>query len=196
MKTNEYINCLLRYPSAWEGHANFAINLVKVFNPKVTVDLGVDYGFSTFCLAYENKGETFGIDWFQGDAHAGYRNTLNSVLELYSNLKITFDIPDVTFVKGDFNEIAKVWTRQIDILHIDGLHTFEAVKLDYQTWSSFCNYESVILFHDVESFADTVGKFFNELDGYKLVHSGSAGLGVFTKSKEKYSIISQIINTI
>jgi hypothetical protein len=50
------------------------------------------------------------------------------------------------------------------------------------------------LFHDVESFPETVGVFFADCDGYKLIHTGSAGLGILTKSEEKYNKIKNIIN--
>lgn len=193
MERRQYINTLLKYPTAWHGHGEFAIRLVEHINPKVTVDLGVDFGFSTFCFAYANKGEVYGIDWFQGDEHAGHRNTFESVDTLYSELKHTFSIPDITFIKGRFEEVAKSWSKKIDILHIDGLHTYEAVKSDYETWSAFCHQESVILFHDVEFYSQTVGSFFNKLEGFKVVRNGSAGLGILTNSREKYDIINNIL---
>lgn len=193
MDINDYINYINRHPSAWVGHGVFATELVKIFKPNIIVDLGVDYGFSTFCLAYHKIGKVYGIDWFQGDMHTGYRDTYSLVSQLYDDLKTEFGINNIELIKGDFNEIAKVWDKKIDLIHIDGLHTYEAVKNDYETWSKFCNEDAIILFHDVEEFPD-VKRFFSELpEDYKLVRSGSCGLGVFTKSKEKFDIIKNII---
>jgi predicted O-methyltransferase YrrM len=48
-----------------EGHEDFAVRLVEHLKPKVVVDLGVDYGFSTFAFALPNIGTVYGIDWFQ-----------------------------------------------------------------------------------------------------------------------------------
>ena len=192
-KQQQYINSLLIHPTAWTGHADFAIRLVKTFNPKVTVDLGVDFGFSTFSLAYANKGEVYGIDWFQGDEHTGHRNTFDSVTSLYNELKSVYSIPDITFIKGSFDDVAKTWNKQIDILHIDGLHTFDAVKSDYDTWIRHCHSNSIILFHDVESFPDSVGLFFNSLEGYKTIRGGSAGLGILTQTPENHYIIDNIL---
>ena len=193
MRQQEYINTLLRHPTAWIGHAEFAIRLVEALNPKVTVDLGVDFGFSTFSLAYSNKGEVYGIDWFQGDEHAGVRDTFNNVASLYTELKSTYNIANITFIKGTFSEVAATWSKSIDILHIDGLHTFDAVSSDYSTWNKFCNEKSVILFHDVEVFSDTVGLFFNSLNGYKIIRTGSAGLGILTQDLKNYHIINNIL---
>lgn len=192
MKHN-YINTLLKYDSAWKGHGLFAMKLVEILNPKIVVDLGVDYGFSTFCLGYPCIGNVYGVDWFQGDIHAGYRNTYPMVLEMYDFIKTEFGVNNIEFIKGDFNEVAESWDNPIDILHIDGLHTYEAVKRDFTNWSKFCTNESVILFHDIESYPDTVGVFFSELNGYKLIHSGSAGLGILTNSVETYNNIVNII---
>lgn len=84
--------------------------------------------------------------------------------------------------------------KKIDILHIDGFHSYEAVKADYENWISFCEDDSVILFHDTVSFPETVGKFFNEVEGYKLHRINSAGLGILTKSKIVYEKINKFKN--
>jgi hypothetical protein len=192
MEIKKYLRDINRYPSAWVGHGEFAMRLVNSLKPSVTVDLGVDYGFSTFCLAYPQIGEVYGVDWFQGDPHAGHRDTYSLVLELYNDLKRDYDINNVEFIKGDFNEVAKTWNKKIDLLHIDGFHTYEAVKNDYEVWSKLCTEDAVILFHDVEEFPG-VNQFFYELPGdYKLIRSGSCGLGVFTLSKDKFEIIKNL----
>lgn len=190
-----YIERLIEHhPTAWKGHGLLSMELVERFMPNVTVDLGVDYGFSTFCLAYHGIGKVFGIDWFKGDIHTGFRDTYDDVLNLYKKINEEFGVSNAYFIKSDFNDAASVWDMPIDLLHIDGLHTYEAVKNDYLTWKGFCNEESVILFHDVESFSDTVGRFFWECEGYKSINHGSAGLGVLTRSREKHEIIETLIN--
>lgn len=190
---NNYIQTLLRYDSAWKGHGLLAMKLIETFKPDVTVDLGVDYGFSTFCFGYPQIGKVYGIDWFQGDGHAGYRDTLNDVNNLYDDLKKDYGVHNIEFIKSDFAEAAKIWDKKIDILHIDGFHSYEAVKTDYENWINHCNQNAIILFHDVESFSETVGRFFSELEGYKLINEGSAGLGILTKSEERYNIIKEFL---
>ena len=191
---NNYIQTILRYDSAWKGHGLFAMKLVETFKPNITVDLGVDYGFSTFSFAYPQIGNVYGIDWFQGDEHAGHRDTLNDVDNLYQDVIKWFGVSNIEFIKSDFKEAAKMWDKEIDILHIDGFHSYEAVKSDYENWIGFCKKDSIILFHDTESFPETVGKFFNELDGFKLNRTTSAGLGILTHSEKNYELIKQFIN--
>ena len=43
---------------------------------------------------------------------------------------------------------------------------------------------SIILFHDIYSYWNTVGQFFSEIDGHKYVRPQSHGLGVFSKNEQ------------
>ena len=70
------------YSSAWLGHMKFAHWLSKLLNPSVIVDLGVDYGHSTFSFASANKGIVYGIDSFNGDIQACFKNTFDIVNKL------------------------------------------------------------------------------------------------------------------
>ena len=193
LNRQQYIQEITKFPTAWLGHGEFAMNLVKELQPKTIVDLGVDYGFSTFCFAYEKIGSVYGIDWFKGDAHAGHRDTLQVVTDMYKRLKVLAGISDVSFMKSDFNDAAKNWATKIDILHIDGFHSYEAVKNDFETWSKFCNDKSVILLHDTQSYPLTVGKFFNELDGFKIEKKDWYGLGIYTKNEETFKLIRKLL---
>ena len=179
--------------SAWKGHLKLADYLVKKYKPNVVVDLGVDYGHSTFSFAGPGIGNVYGIDWFEGDIHAGLRNTYNIVNDTYNLLYNLNYLPNknIEFIKGDFNVVAKKFNHKIDILHIDGLHTYEAVKNDFDTWIQKTDYNSIILMHDVISFPNSVGKFFNEINLPKLYFTHSAGLGVISMNKD---IILDIYN--
>lgn len=180
-----------RITSAWKGHRRFAEWLVTTIVPRTIVELGVDYGYSSFVFANALKnqgivGKIYGIDLFQGDIHTGHRNTFNSVMKL----KEEQNMDTLEIVEGDFSDICKTWTDPIQILHIDGLHTYEAVKQDYENWHGFVEDTGVIIFHDVEAFKDSVGRFFQEINGgYKLYFTHSAGLGIFTKNEILYNNI-------
>lgn len=160
--------------SAWKGHEIFAINLVRKFKPETVVDLGVDYGFSTFAFAFPNIGRVYGIDWFAGDQHAGHRNTHEAVLDEVQKL----GLKNVEIIKGDFYEVSKTWKKPIDILHIDGAHDYADVKKNFNDWILHVKDGGIILMHDTCSFADSVGVFFKELDLPKYNFTHSHGLGV------------------
>lgn len=165
--------------SAWKGHEDFAAKIVEILQPKTIVDLGVDYGFSTFAFALPNIGHVFGIDWFKGDSMAGERNTLASVKQELENLKMY----NVTIIDSKFEDAAKDWKLPIDILHIDGAHDYDSVKRDYLEWSKFVSEDGVILMHDTESFSNDVGRFFREIELPKHNFLHSHGLGVICKNQ-------------
>ena len=90
-----FYQMILAKPTAGEGHGNFAINLTEALKPKVTVDLGVDYGFSTFCFAVLGFGKVYGIDSFEGDEHAGRRSTYDHVMGLRENFRATLNMKNL-----------------------------------------------------------------------------------------------------
>lgn len=159
--------------SAWKGHRQFANWLTQHMQPEVTVDLGVDFGYSTFALAEHNPGHVYGLDTFQGDQHAGYRDTYAQA----ENYRSQLNLHNVTFIPGLFADTARTWQLPIDILHIDGLHTREAVTEDYETWRGFVRDSGVILFHDTTAFPE-VGDVVRNLPGYIGEFEHSAGLGI------------------
>ena len=176
--------------TAWDGHKTFALWAVNEFKPTTIVDLGVDYGYSTFIFASQNIGHVYGVDLFEGDMHAGFRNTYDFV----NSRKNLYELDNITFIKGLFNDVAAQWDKPIDILHIDGLHTYEAVKNDFDTWSKFITNDGIILFHDTVSFADSVGKFFNEIPWPKTNFLQSAGLGVVCRNPAIIERINKVFN--
>lgn len=180
-------------PSCWSGHRKFAEWLVSYLKPEIVVDLGVDWGYSTFCFAMPRIGHVYGIDTFEGDYYTGnpgehqYDAVLSKQEKLFMN-------NTVTFIKGYFDDVAKTWDKKIDILHIDGDHRYESVKNDFETWSKFLNDDAVILFHDtcVENLNNKdygVKQFFEELDLPKCNFTHTFGLGVASKNKNLIELI-------
>lgn len=176
--------------SAWLGHREFAEWLVREVQPKLTVELGVDYGFSLFCFANQGIGEVVGIDTFEGDEMTGVHGTAEAVVQsVIDQNKYT----NITIQKSTFDECFETWdkedpTKKIDILHIDGLHTYTAVKNDYDKWSTLLSDNGVILMHDTVSF-NGVKRCFEESNLLKLNFPHSAGLGVLTRNKELFEKI-------
>jgi glycosyltransferase involved in cell wall biosynthesis len=182
--------------SAWIGHRGFAEWLVTQFeNPKI-VELGVDYGFSTFVFANALKGTNgiiYGIDLFEGDVHAGSRNTYLSVK---NNIRL-HDLKNIEIIVEDFAKVSQPWSNPLDILHIDGLHTYDAVKSDFTNWSRHVKDDGVILFHDIAVAEFGVKDFFKELSGgHKLFFTHWYGLGIFTKNKTLYDAICSKFNNV
>lgn len=169
-------------PSAWTGHREFADWLVRELHPDVTVDLGVDYGFSLFALAIPQIGTVYGIDsfdaWGSNESGGGHHP---DNYETVARFKAQHGFDNITVIRGYFSDVVKTWDRSIDILHIDGLHTYDAVKEDWNNWTGFVPETGVVIMHDIESFA-SVRQFYNEITWPKVYFTHSAGLGVATRN--------------
>ena len=144
----------LDLPASWVGHIPFAFWLVENHKPQIVVELGAHSGNSyfSFCQAVNSlslKTQCYAIDSWEGDEHAGEYDgdkifyKVNSHNEkLYSGFS--------SLKRMYFNDaVSEFENGSIDILHIDGLHTYEAVKNDYDTWLSKISDRGIILFHDV-----------------------------------------------
>ena len=177
----------LQFPNSWMGHLPFAGWLIKRDTPKVFVELGTHSGNSyfSFCQAVAElnlSSKCYAVDSWQGDEHAGsYEEAIFNQVNAYNQehfssfsylLRMMFD--DATDRFED---------DSIDLLHIDGLHTYEAVKHDFERWLPELAPGAVVLFHDttVRERGFGVWKFWDELKRHyplNLEFEHSNGLGV------------------
>jgi predicted O-methyltransferase YrrM len=167
-------------PSGWnlppKSHNEFVVWLLNRINPQLTVELGVDYGYSAFFLALNNrKNKVIGIDCFETEKHSiRESDDYQFVLDIKEKLKLD----NLEIIKGYFDDVAKTWDQKIDLLHIDGLHDYDNCKNDCDTWAPFLQENGVIIFHDTISAPDGVGLFFSQLEVPKVNFENSYGLGV------------------
>jgi hypothetical protein len=140
-------------PSAWYGHVPFAHWIVGALRPRVIVELGTHYGVSycAFCQAIVDHGfdtRCYAVDTWKGDEQSGHYGE-----EVYADLcafqeerygafsellRCTFDQALPFFQEGS-----------VDLLHLDGLHTIEAVTHDFEQWRPKMSETAVVLFHDI-----------------------------------------------
>ena len=171
--------------SAWIGHAPFLKFLIREQRPKVFVELGVHNGFSYFvgCQAIQECGlntRAFAVDHWMGDAQAGFfdDSVFQSVVSVNSKYTDFSYLIKKSFqdALGDFND------NSIDLLHIDGFHSYESVKEDFESWLPKLSKNGIILLHDVHVRRDSFGvyKFWDYLKSkYNTIEFvGSHGLGV------------------
>ncbi len=176
----------------WSGHKYFAYDLIANFKPKVVAELGTHYGTSlwSFSQAVKDKKlntKLFAIDTWEGEEHAGFYS--EEVFDKVKNIKnIFYQDLNINLVRKTFdNALLDFKNKSIDILHIDGLHTYEAVKHDFETWLPKMMDNGIILFHDIKVKENNFGvyKLWDELkDKYETVEfNHSFGLGVLFLDK-------------
>jgi hypothetical protein len=172
--------------SAWLGHVPFAYFLLKRLKPRTLVELGTFAGvsYSAFCEIIEKEEldtKCYAVDTWKGDPHAG--NYSESVYEEFNNYHEQQPWSFSMLLRMTFDEAVKEFSSgSIDLLHIDGFHTYEAVSHDFFTWQEKLSNRSVVLFHDISSKNPDFGvkRFWDEIRvSYPHISFGhSAGLGV------------------
>ena len=179
-------------PSAWIGHTPFAYWYAKTVQPKVFVELGTHYGVSFFavCQAVREHGlktKCYAVDSWEGDEHAGkYQGDVFKEVEAHWSE----NYPGFSeLLRSYFDDAVNNFEdRSIDLLHIDGFHTYEAVKHDFETWFPKLTEDAVVMFHDTMETKEDFGvhRFWDELTkahpwSFNFEHAH--GLGVLSLSK-------------
>ncbi|EGQ9612953.1 class I SAM-dependent methyltransferase [Vibrio cholerae] len=177
----------------WHGHLNFAAWCIELSRPKSIVELGVFRGdsLSTFSQASSELKldcKIVGIDTWQGDNTTGIYGE-----EVYSELNdfISISYPGTILQRCLFEDaVSDFEDESIELLHIDGCHTYEAVRSDYETWlPKVSKKNGIILFHDIAVEQEGFGtrKFWREarsdFPSFDFVHSN--GLGVLLVGQEQ-----------
>ena len=86
------------------------------------------------------------------------------------------------FIHGDSKQIA--WDKPIDVLFIDGNHTYDAVKADYSKYEPFVNKWGLILLHDATTPNREFGvnRLYHEIKYPKVVlNFDTKGLAIISK---------------
>jgi hypothetical protein len=181
------------WPANWAGHVPFAAWLVAHQRPSTLVELGTHNGFSysAFCQAVQQEQlatRCYAIDTWEGDDHSGYYGE-----HIYQDIKAWHDARFAAFSqlrRTTFDQAVTEFTdSSIDLLHIDGLHTYEAVKHDFDTWLPKLSSRAIVLFHDTDVRQGDFGvwRFWEEITAHypHLQFTHCNGLGVLLVGAEQ-----------
>ena len=176
----------LAYPSPWIGHIPFAFWLVEALRPRVIVELGVHSGnsYCAFLQAAQSlslSAQCYGIDHWRGDGHTEHysEDVYTELCSYHEPLYGTFS----TLIRATFEDALPYFAdSSIDLLHIDGFHTYEAVEKDFSDWLPKMSARGVVLFHDINVREKEFGvwQFWEEIAAryptLAFVHSHGLGL--------------------
>src|SRR5688500_4422821 len=188
----------------WAGHRYFAKDMVETVEPEIIVELGTWRGTSMFSMLQgvkNKKLETvfYAIDTWEGDKHAGHYEGEQYLEEINSILQKHYPKCNVTLIRKRFEQAVDDFKDQtIDILHIDGLHTYEAVKNDFYSWIPKVKNNGIILFHDIGEKREDFGVFkvWDELKrdnlNYCFSYAHSHGLGILTRDPKMSRVLNNL----
>jgi GT2 family glycosyltransferase len=187
-------------PSAWWAHVPFAFWLTSVSNPTTIVELGTYHGvsYAAFCEVVLSSGSPtrcYAVDTWQGDEHTGRYGD-----DVFNEFRVFHDQRYGSFsslIRATFDEAVRQFEdATIDMLHIDGYHTYEAVKHDFETWRPKLSDRAVVLFHDsnVRDRDFGVWRFWSEISkeypSFEFLHG--FGLGVLAVGVHAPSAVRQL----
>ncbi len=178
--------------SAWYGHVPFAYWIMSALRPRRFVELGTHNGvsYAAFCDAVSRADldtRCFAVDTWQGDADAGcYEEDVFTDLQAFHDARFgAFSV----MVRSTFDQARDHFDDgSIDLLHIDGRHSYEAVKHDFANWRPKLSSRAVVLFHGTNMRERDFGvwRLWAELlethPGFEFLHGH--GLGVFAFGSE------------
>ena len=186
--------------SAWFGHIPFAHWVVRQVRPDVIVELGTHAGvsYSAFCSAVLREGlatRCFAVDTWQGDDHAGHYS--DTVYDDFSRFNAEHYGSFSTLLRKTFDEaLDDIDDNSIDLLHIDGFHSYDAVQHDFETWAQKLSDRAVVLLHDTNERREGFGvwRYWAELreqyPAFEFLHSH--GLGVLCVGGKASDTISAL----
>lgn len=139
--------------SPWAGLIPVMNLIISLCRPEHYAELGTYRGCSFFAALSAAKacGHTMratAIDSWQGDAHSGFYDGDAFLREVEAGVA-AIGLP-ATVIRQTFDDAVTGFAdHRIDLLHIDGFHSYEASMGDFRTWQPKLSARGVVLFHDI-----------------------------------------------
>ena len=180
--------------SVWMDHAPFGYDIVAALKPKLLVELGTYRGMSyfAFCQSIRENGlDTlcYAVDTWQGDDHVNLNNPYDpDAFSMVADHNTKYYKDFSYLLKMTFNDAVNLFGDEtIDLVHIDGYHTYEAISEDFNNWFPKVRPGGIFLLHDIRARIETsfgVWRFWEECSNQyeSFAFNQAFGLGVIRKS--------------
>lgn len=190
--------------SSMTENRNLIYDIVNLVKPKKILELGTYTGCSYFSFAQAVKDldlptKLIGVDTWRGDQHTGFYD--NTIFQTFTSTRKTYFADDrFQIIRAKFNDAIKlIEDNSIDILLIDGLHTAEAVKEDYDNFLPKLTQNGIVLFHDTRVARFTLKEFWGDISSKFPSYNvpNQYGFGILApKGDENFRRIMSDINDI
>jgi predicted O-methyltransferase YrrM len=129
------------------------LKLFKELNPKYVLEIGTAYGGSLFCFCKLAREDAviISIDLPGGKFGGGYPGSRIPIYKAFAKPKQKLILLRMDSHKEEtLEKVRKILGGNLlDFLFIDGDHTYEGVKKDFEMYSGLVKDGGVIAFHDV-----------------------------------------------
>jgi predicted O-methyltransferase YrrM len=141
----------IQFHSGLADSSNLLYGLVRSMKPAVCVEIGSARGRSTCHIAMALKengcGRLYAIDPHEPTEWNDLRS-VDTFDVFQANISALGLTKQVEIVRSFSGEIARTWDRPIDLLFIDGDHSYEGVKNDWDLFVGHLSPFGVVVFHD------------------------------------------------
>jgi predicted O-methyltransferase YrrM len=125
--------------------------LARARKPEVAVEIGSARGksacFIGAALKENGNGKLYAIDPHTPN-HWNDENSPDTLETMKRNIKTLRLESHVEIIRDTSEKAAVAWNRPIDLLFIDGDHSYDGVKSDWDRFSPFVTKFGAVVFHD------------------------------------------------
>jgi predicted O-methyltransferase YrrM len=178
LKAKELVNIL--YSPNWERffwikqvkkEIEGLVEAVAALQPKIIVEIGTNMGGSLFCFTKvaQPNALIISIDLPEGLGGGGYPLYRSNFYQSFASQKQKMLLWRLDSHKEHtLTQLKKILNGQkIDFLFLDGDHSYEGIKQDFEWYAPLVKSGGIIAFHDIKpSLPDNwiqVGRFWNEI---------------------------------
>jgi len=117
------------------------------------LDIGTCAGGSAFVFALASKD----------DVHVYTVDPVKNPFFIENKEKFGLD-KKITFFQKTSEELAKGWDTPIDLIFIDGIHSYAGVMNDFMWFREYVKKDGIVIFHDYYLYKDAIDKAVDELE--------------------------------
>jgi predicted O-methyltransferase YrrM len=141
----------INFHSGLGDSANLLYGLVRSMKPEICVEIGSARGRSAcyigMALKENGSGKLYAIDPHTATNWNDIESS-DSIDILRSNISALGLSNQIVIICSSSEEAGRNWNRPIDLIFIDGDHSYEGVKHDWELFSPHVKPFGIVLFHD------------------------------------------------
>lgn len=156
--------------------------LLDKISPKTTVDLGFDFGLTSYILSLAKNSKVYAMDYLNNEKHD---ETLHN-LELF---KEKYKVENINIVNDLEKLAAKNWNKGIDILNINYTNDIRQI---YERWSKFVSDDGLTIINN--ALTNKYAKdLFDQISLPKILIETKEGIGLVSKNNNHIDIIKKYL---